>query len=68
MRCVSSVNYMWTNKRLKMLLMVMWITLEFSFRFVDVIHTVIYTENSAFITLIRAFTQTHSPYYYYYGI
>lgn len=63
MRCESLVNPMWTNKRLKLLLMMMWITLEFSFCFVDVIHTVMNTENSAFITVIRAFTQTHSPYY-----
>lgn len=61
--CVLAVYFMWINKVLRMFLMGLWINVEFSFHSVDVIHTLINTENQGLIKVLRAFTQTHSPYY-----
>ena len=54
---------MWIIKGIQAVLIPLWITLHFSFSFVDVIHTVINRTTRCFITVMRAFTQTHSPYY-----
>ena len=63
MICESPVNFMWIIKRLKRVLIYLWITFDLSFSFVDFIHIVMNRTTLGFITVIRAFTQTHSPYY-----
>ncbi len=61
--CVLAVNFLWINGGLESFLSCLWITLKFSLDSVDFIHIVMNMEKSAFITVIRTFTQTHSPYY-----
>ena len=54
---------MWINEGLRSVLMILWISHEFSFDFVDLIHILMNTQKPCFTKASGAFTQTHSPYY-----